>query len=1161
MLFKALCKSFPWRKLFTTKTLLIMKLTAIILLSASLTTSAKGHSQRVTLSLQNASMETVFKEIKKQTGYDFLYGSKMLQVAKPVSIKVKNASLERVLEKCFIDQPLMYNLVNRTIIVKPKTTDPNINPGDINEPPPPIGIKGKVTNEKGEPLLGATVQVKGTNQSTVANTEGYFSLDVSSGKIVLVISFVGYITQEINVEGKIVINVMLENYNKNLSDVVITAFGLERKKKALGYTAQEIKGSALTEARETNVLNSLKGKVAGVHINSSSGGPAGSSYIAIRGNSSLAGNNQPLFVVDGIPINNDFSANVRTIDYGDGIKDINPDDIESITVLKGPNGTALYGSRGANGVILITSKKGSKKGVGISLNSNATFESPNIRKRYQNIWGPGYNNQSLVGGFDYWNRVTINGVEYMQQPGWMNQSWGPEMDGRLISIEKLPELGLVPFTAQPEGNLNGFFQTGKTYTNTVSVSGSSEKTNFRASFSNLSNKGIVPNNSFNRNTFNFLAGTHITPKLYIEAKANYIRENGKNRPINQWGLTDDFAGTLRNIDLDWLKDYKGSDYKMKSYNNSLNPYFVINEFLEDDQRDRMIGYASFRYSITNWLSLMGKTGTDFYTDVRNERKGYGVPFPFRGSMQNVQSHTSETNTDVLLTATGKLSKDFTGTISAGGNLYKLKSETTGNSGTNFIIPEFYTISNTSPATRIPLYSLVRKEIQSAYMFGQVAFKNYLFLDLTARNDWSSTLGKNNYSFFYPSASMSFVLTDAFNISSNLLSFAKIRASYAQAGADASPYLTKGGYFSIPGAFNGQLYSGIFDNLPLADLKNELKKSLEFGTEIRFFKNRLALDFTYYDASTINQIVPIQVPSSTGFSTKLINSGEVSNKGIEIFASGMPFKNPNSFSWEISVNLSTNKSKIVSLYPGINTLVLRSDYNVSIEARPGEPYGNIVGFKYKRNAEGQLLLSAPDANGLDGGLIQRSDSREILGNIQPKWLAGVTNTFSYKRFSLGVMIDVRNGGQIASATKFRESNSGVGKFSENRTNLINDGLIENADGTFTKNNIVVGGEQYYAWPAYFNIGEAFTLSASYVAIRELNFGYDFKPGRLYSKFLFTTARLSIVGRNLGYLQRDPQFKIMGTSPESSFAPTAAAQGFETRGLPTTRSIGFNLSLSF
>lgn len=1017
-------------------------------------------------------------------------------------------------------------------------------------------VSGEVVSAAGESLAGVSVVLKGTSTGTVTDANGKYSLSVPKGNAILVFSYTGYVSQTVNVKGKTVVSVSLESDSRQLSEVVVTSLGIKKERRSLGYSIQEVDGAKLSIAKETNVINSLKGRVSGVHINSSAGGPAGSVFVAIRGNSSLAGNNQPLFVVDGIPINND-NLNQATLgggrDFGDGIKDINPDDIESVSVLKGPNAAALYGSRGANGVILITTKKGVKKGIGVTFNSNVTLETPNSIPTFQNTWAMGYDDD-----FSAWGNVTVNGQEYKQQSWWMLDNFGGKMDGQLVGIETMPDLGLVPLIGQPKDNIKKFYRTGQTTTNTISLSSVSDKINFRASVSNTSNKGIFPNSSFDKQTINFLVGANVSEKLYVEAKANYIRQATENRPYlgaNRRNLAFGLNYTARHISLDWLRNYKNPDGTMRNYNNlggfPLNPYWMLNEFLNDDRRDRLIGYLSLKYRFTNWLNLSIRSGADVYTDLRNEREGQKTPFRFGGYVRNAQYNVSEINTDALLTASGKISKDFTGSLSAGASSYDKKYNESGSEGSNLIADGVYTVSNTSLQNGI--FGLIKKRINSVYANGQVGYKNYLFLDVAARNDWSSTLSKGNYSFFYPSVGLSYVFTDALPLKSNFLNFGKLRLSYAQAGSDASAYLTKAGYSIWNTGYNGQSFAWIQGNIPASDLKNELKSSWEVGTELRLLKNRLSVDFTYYNSSTKNQIMQVQIPSATGFNTKLVNSGEITNKGVELFVSGTPIQSANSLSWDISLNFSKNKSKVVSLYPGIATQILFQASESIIEARPGQPYGDIVGFAFRRTDDGKLLLNS-------NGEVQAAAERSVLGNIQPKWLAGLTNTISFKGFVLSALVDIRNGGHVYSATALDQYGRGTGKFTENGDNLIEDGVIANGSGGYDKSTKVLKRQSYYGMKSWAGAREPVVISASYVAMREVTLGYNFKSS-LLSKIKFTSARLSVVGRNLFYFHRAPLFEIMGISPEGSFAPTATAQGYESSGVPSTRSVGFNLSLGF
>lgn len=1135
-----------------------MKLTLILIGFFVFKVSANGISQTITFSGKDVPLEKIFKVIEAQTRYVVFYSYNDIRSSASITVDVRNTSIRDFLQECLNHQQLQFAIEGKSILIARKqTVAPLID--RTAQLPPPIDISGEVKDENGNPLSGATVSVKGSNVATKTDANGYFSLQTEDGAT-LVISFASYFPKEIKVSrARAVVNISLEPDRKNVEEVVVTAFGIEKQKRAVGFTQQSIDGSSLTQAREGNVLNSLKGRFAGVHINRSSGGPSGSSYIAIRGNSSLSQRDQPLFIVDGMPINNDNLGQVRSPfggrDYGDGVKDINPDDIESVTVLKGPNAAALYGSRGANGVVLITTKKSAKKGLGISFNSNATFDKVSQFQTFQDKWAGGYDD-TYEG---YWiDSTTVNGVKYPVQPDWIEDQWGGPLDGRLAVIQTMPELGPVPMSAQPKNNLKNFYRTGSTYTNTVALSAGRENANMRLSLSNLNSKGIIPNSSLNRQTINLISGAKITERFSAEAKATYVREANTNRPVigsDFLNITRNFSRIARHINLDWLKDYKKPDGTMTNWVNNgaiMNPYWVLNETGGDDQRDRLIGYISLQYQFTNWLNLRVRASHDGYTDVRNEFIGKGTLAGYNtGSVRNFQYKVSELNTDAILTANGSLAKNLNGSLLLGANLYKTSTTITGFEGSNLNYDDLYHISNAQIVT--PTSYLGRKEVQSAFFNGELAYKNYLFVNVTGRNDWSSALGQP--SFFYPSVSVSNVITDMLQVRSNILSYAKLRLSYAQAGNDGAIYQTKTGYAILPIAsgFNGQQFAHISQTLTNSKLKNELKTSYELGADIRLFSNRIGIDFTYYDAATTNQIIPIPISASSGFTTQVINAGNIKNKGIEIFLNAVPVQLKNSFRWTATVNFSKNQSKVIALKEGISNLVLLSSAGISIEARPGEAFGNIVGFPYKLSPDGQKVVE-------DGAYV-RGAARQILGNIQPDWLAGVTNTFSFKGFSISALIDVRKGGEVYSMTKYDQTASGTGKFTENRENLVATGVVwdENAS-KYVENTATSLAQNYYAYRAWLQIHEEFVTDASYVALRQATLSYNFSPDFL-KKTPFKTAGVSVVGRNLLYLYRDPMFRLMDVSPEAAFAPTAAAQGYEAFTMPATRSIGINLALGF
>lgn len=1019
-----------------------------------------------------------------------------------------------------------------------------------------------VSASDASPIAGVTVTLQGADKATVTDEAGKFSLQVPNLNGILSFSHSAMKPQTENINGRTSIRVVMTADDKELTEVVVTAFGIERKRKALGYSAQVVNGSELTQARETNVANALKGKVAGVFVSASATGPGGSSYVNIRGASSFQGDNQPLYVVDGVPIDNQTvgapdlgNSRGTSRDYGDGIGNILPDDIDNITILKGPNGAALYGARGANGVVLITTKKGrAGQRATIDVNSNATWERPNVLPQRQNSYGPGYNES-----IDSWDLVTVNGQQVRRLPDWIPDMWGAKFDGQPISLLMWPSLGVIPYTGQGSNEVRKFYQTGSTFTNTIGISGGSDKVNYRVSASDLRNSSIFPTSTLNRQTVNARLGFQANNKLYVETRINYIRQGGKNRPgygtdINTIAMSlNRFPAFLT---MDMLKDYKTPSGQANNWTDGrpFNPYWVLNEFLSSDSRDRVNGYLLARYKIAPWLTFQARAGTDFYFDVRDSRIGVNTPTGSfnlrRGQVDNARIRVKEENADVLLTATKNLSSNLSSSFSVGANYLNRNQQQMTLQGNNLNVDGLYNIINAGVV--VANDRLTRKRMNSVYFTGQLGWKNYFFLDFSGRNDWSSTLGINNYSFFYPSVSGSFVFTDAFKLENTPLSFGKVRLSYAQAGKDASPYQTEIGYNLSTTSYNGQRFASILGTIPLVDLKNELTTSVEAGAELRFLKNRLGIDFTYYSSGTKNQILRVDIPAGTGFSSKLINAGEITNKGIELMVNATPVQSKN-FTWDATINFSRNRSKVVELSPGINSLSLYSTAEMSIEARPGQPYGNIVGYAYKRTPDGDKWLTSD-------GRYQRETTTSVLGNIQPKFLGGINNAFNYKNFSLSFLVDARVGGKIFSYSKLQQWSNGTGKGTENGDNLISDGMIQGTDGKFSPSTLVLGRQAYYTAMSYGNIGEEFVLDASYVALREIVLGYNIGKHLKNLKFL-KSAKLSAVCRNVAYLYQNKEIKEMGANPEGGFGPFTVAQGFESTGVPNTRSVGVNLSFSF
>jgi TonB-linked SusC/RagA family outer membrane protein len=1113
----------------------------------------------LSLDLRDQKIGDALQIISEKTGFNFVYNRTTLNLDKKITITTRKKELYSILMDISKVANVQFKRVNNSIYVKEKEgLEQNIIEV-LDELGQTLTITGRVTSEEdGQGLPGVNVIEMGTASGTTTNLDGRYSINVPSENTVLIFSSVGMVTEEVAVNGRSIINLRMVADIKTLGEIVVTAFGIEREAKALGYSVQGIKGDDITEAREVNIANSLQGRVAGVHINRSAGGSAG---IVIRGNSSLQGNNSPLIVVDGVPIDNQqlgAGSLGGARDYGDGISSINPDDVESISVLKGPAASALYGARGANGVILVTTKKGrARSGIGVSVNSNTVFENINVFPVYQNKYSGGYDD-----GYGELGVIVIDGVEYSQYRDHFDQ-WGGEMDGRLIQIRNMPHVGLVPFSPQPRDNIRHFFETGKTFTNSISMEGGGDRTSFIASVGNMSQTGVVPNNQRDRNMFNVKINSQVSNGLYVESRANYTREKWENVPIQgNLHLNPMSSLTLipRFISLEMLQPHKTPEGKQNQWRAAApyNPYWSVNELLNEQTRDRMMGYVLARYNFTDWLSLQGRAGTDFYTQKRFERQGAGVPgVNINGTMEQQQWDFREENLDALLIASNKLSNDFNGSLTLGAQHLNRSQERVGIAGSNLSIPDYFHINNAGTVT--PGYNLTRRQMNSVFMLGQLAYKNMLFIDVTGRNDWSSTLGSNNRSFFYPSVSTSFAFTDAFAIESNILTFGKIRASYAQAGNDAFPYMTKSGYSTGTQSFGAFSYLSIPGRVPLTNLKNELSTAVEFGADLRLFNNRFGIDFTYYEQNTKNQIIPITISATSGFTSMVINAGNIENKGMELMLTADIIQS-GGFRWNMSLNGSRNKSKLTELAEGVETHTLNSSglFGGFVIAKVGEAFGNINGYKYRTvddpdsEFHGQRLLTS-------SGQWQRTATREILGNIQPDFVGGISNAIFFKGIELGGLIDFSIGGQMLSGTKGEGYSRGMHIDTENRIGLIAEGVIAK-DGSYVPSDIVLLGQQYYAGKAWSTITEEFVLNADFATLREVTLGYRFTPDIL-SRTPFTSAKLSIVGRNLVYLYRDPEVKKMGIAPEGQFNTSSAATGYEIRGIPPTRNVGFNLSFSF
>lgn len=1042
-------------------------------------------------------------------------------------------------------------------------------------------VSGKVSDLKNEPLPGATVLVKGTSRGTVTDVDGTYAISANSGET-LVFSFVGFEAKEVPIGASSVVNITLSE-GVALNEIVVTALGVEREAKALGYSVQAVDGSQFTEARETNLINSLSGRVAGVQITNSSSGIGGSTRVTIRGESSLNINaNQPLFVVDGVPISNNIIGSSgrgnQETDYGNAAGEINPDDVASMTVLKGPAAAALYGSRAANGAILITTKSGKgKKGLGVTINSNTTFDEVLRLPQWQDKYGQGNNGQFAF----------VNGAGSGVADG-VDESWGPEMDkGTLIPQFDSPRsvpgfrggdlnapagstITPTPWVSQPN-NINDFFQTGVTLSNNIALEGANEKSNIRLSWTNLDQKGTIPNTDLKRNTIAMNGGINVTDKLTVNSAINFQRTESGNRPSISYGTESLMylwiwygrqvnTSSLRNY---WMPGLEGIQQFNYNYNYHDNPYFNVYENTNGQAKDRVFGNIMATYKFTPKLTLMVRTGLDTYNELRDRKRAFSTQrFP-KGSYREDDLFFSEQNSDFLLTYSESTKPTWSYSVAVGGNAMRQNNRYVETVAPQLLIPGIYNFTNTAVNLQVSQF-ISEKRINSLYGFGQIGYKNILFLDVTGRNDWSSTLPVNNNNYFYPSATLSAVVSDMITLP-KAFSFLKLRGAYAEVGNDTDP-------FALSNVFNTAVAWGSIqakaesNRLSNADLKPERTASFETGIDVRFVDGRIGLDFTYFDNRTRNQIIPIELDIATGYASRIINAGQIQNKGIEVVLSGNPVRSANGFTWNFLANFTRTRGYVLELTEGLTTYTLTGRNGANIQARIGERMGNIYGAGFARVEDqtspyfGQIIHNTSGTPITDPTLKNQ-------GNYNPDWMLGLQNNLAYKGISLGFLFDYRHGGIVVSRTKTIGSTSGqlaetlFGRengydLTQPGNGIISEGVIRNADGSFTPNTIKITSRNWHNRYYERNNVEAAKYDATFLKLREVTIGYTI-PKSILGKMPVQDVKISLVGRNLALWTENPHF-----DPETmAMGGGTLIPGVEDMSFPSTRNIGFNLNVKF
>ena len=1036
-------------------------------------------------------------------------------------------------------------------------------------------VFGTVTDGT-EPVIGASIRVKNSSQGTITDMDGNFKLDVAPGTE-LVISYVGY--KDVTVKAGANMKIVLEEESTALSEVVVTALGIKRERKALGYGVSEVKGEELTKAKETNVINSLSGKVAGLVVQNTAGGSSGSTRVLLRGNTEMTGNNQPLYVIDGVPLDNtNFSSagEAGGYDLGDGISAINPDDIENMTVLKGPAASALYGSRASHGVILITTKKAEKDKISVEYNGSLTIDKQLAKwDNIQQVYGMGYNG-------DY-SREATSGT---------NSSWGAKADDFLVEYFDGVQR---PFQMYPN-NTSGFFRTGLTAQNTAILSVNSGKTGVRFSVTDMRNKDILPNTHMSRDNFNLRVTTSAGP-VDLDFTANYTREDVKNRPAlgdSQSNVGKNLMTLAGTYNQEWLKNYQTSEGDYANWNGNdqynKNPYWDLYKNENTTAKDVFRFTAKAIWNITDHFKLQGTIGTDMNFLTFQEFIARTTPGKQAGQLLEQKYNNRTLNAEILALYNNQFG-NFDVNATLGGNIFKVSNKTDIFTGLDQQMKDVVAIMNY--AEQSIQQNTYNKQINSLFGSASVGYNHTYYLEATLRGDKSSTLPLNNNIYVYPSVSGSIVFSE-FIKNKNIINYGKIRASFAQVGSDTDPYQLALNYstakYSYPGNVIGMINNDIKPN---KDLKPTRTNSFEIGLEMKFLRNRLSLDFTYYNQLSKDQIIRLATSSTSGYNYSLLNAGEIQNQGVEIALNGRVIQYKD-FAWDAGINFSKNTNKVNELVEGMNWFELEKATwcGVSVGAEVGENYGAIKGKDFKRTENGEVIING------DTGLPEIDDQTHIIGNASWDWTGGFYSTFTYKNFRLSAGFDVKVGADLFSMSmrsayatgRAEETLAGREEWyrsEENRkaANMSSDewnsyirtqlngitdeaqrletakqfgyvvpGVIKNADGTYRTNDIPVDPEAYWK-TASDNCPSLFVYDNSYVKCREITFGYTFPEKWLSKLKVVKSLSLSFVARNPFIIWKN----IPNIDPDSGY--NTSGLGLEYGSLPSRRSYGFNVNVKF
>lgn len=1086
---------------------------------------------------------SVLKELNKTKGVYFLFSEESIGNKLVLPVKNQNDGIEKILSDLLQNTGLSYKRINANTYVivqgeeKVKTkkdsktslvADDNNNQNVAIAADP---IKGKITSSD-VPISGVSIVVKNTNKGATTNSNGEFSIDARPGET-LVISHVGYLTQEVVISSTQNLSIALTVDPGQINEsVVVTALGIKKESRRLGYSVTKIGGEEFTQSREINIGNALTGRVAGLNSSGPLTGPGGSSRVIIRGISSLGSIDQPLYVVNGVPMSNSNLGSAGMwggADLGEGLTSINPDDIEDITVLKGGAAAALYGQLAANGVVLINTKSGKgRKGLGIELNSNVQIDKINNFLDFQKVYG-----QGTLGA----KPVDVNSA--------MNtgmQAWGAKLDGSNVPIFNGQT---KPYSDQGD-NLNRFYKTGTTYTNTLAISGGNDNSNYRISLGDLRSNSVYPNSKYIRNTANLDLSYKPSAKWSGQTNIFYSKETGKNRANLSDAPGNGNYGVLflpPNVKIDYLApgyDASGNEIQFSSDAFTTNPYFAAAKFQNNTSKNRIFGVTSLRFFPVSWLYIQARLGNDFYSFNATQITPTGTAYRKAGSLDNeVDRFYNQLNTDVLVGLNKNITKDLSLNFTAGSNLMQERTRINTINASGLAFPYLYNPG--AATTRSANTSTPRKDVRSVYGSAEFSYKNFLFVNVTDRNDWSSSIPLQNNSYNYPSVTASYVFSE--NLKAPWLNFGKLRLAYSQIGHDGDPFQTDL-YYATNGAINGQPIGNLGTNIPNNQLQPLQIREYEVGTQLAFLANRLNVDVAVYKKQTLNDIVQGTVSITSGYQTAVVNVGKVENKGIEVALTGNIIRTKD-FKWTSSFNYSYNKNTVVRLAEGQNFMNLSESRTTMgfIEHRLGLPAFQVMVYDFKRDAKGQLVLNA-------SGFPQPSSDLIAAGTSIPPTVGGWNNQFQFKNFGLEFLFDYKFGAVIYSGTNARAYAAGLQKETLNgRETGINVTGVDDAGNSVNK---TISAQNYYG--ALSNISSVQTYSADFIKLRSLSLSYNV-PAKTLKRFV-QGITVSLVGRNLFYVKRDTP----NIDPEANYS-NGFSYGLEYASLPSTKSFGLNVNVRF